>query len=304
MVIDPTDIFGDIKIYKETTNDYFRLVFPAIDLADTSHGLEEFFEDHVTFCNGKWGNGNEIATFEQLCCTRITYRDNLEDATSDILHLKYHSSKYPDSEADAYFTLGIYELRFDIHKMANEIDSEDFSKSCNDIIIRSMHFIATIIIMSVQIAAVLSKENLDKDFYNKIHAYLSDNVDGFEPNPIMMWLDEFFNGYYTDKIMESEDEEEIESEYVSVLYSVCYIMDRIRKHDGCMLLSYFPLYLANYNNDIISEEEIYSMFETYGTKSDFEGMGWEAPEGVPDEYVPRKPTIFDFVNGIISDQEG
>ena len=303
MVINPADLFPDIKIFRETSNDYFRLVFPAIDLNDTKHGLEEFFVVHLTFCNGKWGNGEEIATFRHLCSARISYKNNEKDATSDILHLRYHSAKYPDSDTDAYFTLGIYELKFDVHKMVDAIDSDDFSESCNEIIIRSMHFIATIIIMSIQIAAVLSKENLNKDFYNKANLYLNEDSEEFNPNPIMTWFNEFFSGIYTNEITVFK-EDVTEKEYISIMYSICYIMDGIEKQDGCMLLSYFPLYLANYNNDIISEEEIYSMFEAYGTKSDFESMGWEVPEGVPDEYEAYKPTIFDFVNNIISDQEG
>lgn len=294
------DIFNEIKIFRETNNEYYRIVFPAIDLEDYEHGIEEFFEDHLDFCNGKWGNGNDIVSFRQICSTRISYNNEENDVTSNILHLKYRHRCLPEP-ADAYFSLGLYELKFELAPMLSAVDLNEKNIDCNEIIVKSMNFIATIIIMSIQIAAVLSKENLDKDFFDKIR----DNYtpDKFYPNPIMMWFEAFFIGRYTSNIMDS-GEEYSDISYVDIDYSVEYIMERMESTDSCMLLSYFPLYLANYNYDIVSEDEIYGMFEKYGTKSDFEGMGWDAPDYVPEEYTGYKPTVFDFVNDIIKDQEG
>ena len=301
MVVHPLDIFNSIKVFREINSEYYRIVFPAVDLEDFGHGIVEFFEDHLNFCNGKWGNGKDVVTFRQVCSTRIAYNNADNDITNDILHLRYHPHNHPEIESDAYFSLGLYELKFDLYSMIDSTNVDEKNIDCNEIIVKSMNFIATVIIMSIQIAAVLSKKNLDKEFFEKVRdGYTPDN---FNPNPIMIWFEAFFTGAYTTNIMNS-GEEESEISYVAIDYSIEYIMERMKESGACMLLSYFPLYLANYNNDIISEEEIYTMFEKYGTKSDFKGMGWKAPDYIPEEYTGYKPTVFDLVNDIIRDQEG
>lgn len=279
MVINPCDLFEDITIYEEIGKDNkYILAFPALDIEETGHGLEEFAGEKVDSWNDLWGYGEEIITIEKIAQMSMHANPKMteeeledkpwmtEESLADILTIIATTSDGIDYTADYVF--GLYRFTIDVERLKElKYSNTEVESMCCKVI----DFISVIILMSIQIGGVITKQNIDPDcYYNNFSE---------EANPIMSVFATIFDKQLTP--VYSNHNTNAEYNYLSINDTLDYILESSSSY--IWLLAYFPLYIANFDYNIISKEDIEN-------------------ESTPKEKKKSKITVVDFVNFII-DQE-
>lgn len=251
MVINPNELFEEITIYGEASPNREKciLAFPALDIEDSGHGLQEFAGDQVNKWNHEWGRFCEVIHVEKFAQVEMRINPEMEsecdkewmspENIASILHLDV-TSEYGNI-CDADYTLGLYRFVIDVGHLRLLGKSEEEIES---ILSKVSDFISVLIIMSVQIAGVITKYKIDSNFYYDHFAE--------KANPIMITLELAFNGELTP--IYSGQNPDAEFRYINISEKIDYMLNN--HSNNTWLLSYFPLYVANYNRDILSDKEM------------------------------------------------